>query len=167
MSRRAVANLVALLIARLACVLLAAAGQPWLGTSILLTVTLASVRSTNHAKLLAIAAAAGFAGEWALHSAGITGYPPQAWTNAPIPLWTVALWLNVASIVRAAFPLLQDRFVLITMLGALAGPASYWTEERLGAITLNPDPAVWITGTGALCLVAAPLFTRLAEPLGS
>ena len=163
MSRPIVAHLVALLLARLACVLLIAAGHPWLGASMLLAVSLTPVRSTQHAKLLAIAAALGFAGEWALHAAAVTGYPPPAWTNAPVPLWTVALWINFASTTRAALPLLQDRFVLITMIGALAGPASYWIEERLGAITLNPDQAIWIVGTGALCLLAAPLFVLLAS----
>ncbi len=68
-------------------------------------------------------------------------------------------------VVRAATPYCPLRLCTSRYLNALApaGPASYWTAERLNAITLNPDPAVWIVGAGALSMVAAPMFVALAS----
>ena len=49
------------------------------------------------------------------------------------------------------------------MAGALAGPLSYWGGQRLGAITLNPEPAIWMGGVGLLWAVATPMLVWLAE----
>ncbi len=162
MSRLSIANLAAFQIVWFACVYSAAAGAPWLGVAAL-AASLALQFRTMDVKLFGAAAALGLGGEWALHAVAVTGYPPQAWTGEPIPAWMIALWVNFASTLKASLAWLQGRYVFATMAGAVAGPVSYWGGERLGAITLHPDPAVWIGGVGLLWALATPLLVWLSE----
>jgi preprotein translocase subunit Sec61beta len=167
MPLRSIANLIGFQSVWAACVLFAAAGRPWLGVAVLagviglhLMFPVAPVKQES--KLLAVAAALGLAGEWALHALAVTGYPPQVWTGEPIPAWMIALWVNFAATLHSSLAWLEDRFVLATMLGAVAGPLSYWGGERLGAIALYPNPVVWIAGVGLLWAVATPFLVWYA-----
>ena len=160
---RTLLNLAAFQAVWFACVLFAAAGRPWLGVAALGVSLVAQYRSTRAAKLLGTAALLGLAGEWALHAAAVTGYPPQAWTGEPAPAWMVALWVNFASTLQSSLKWLQGRYVFATVLGAIGGPLSYWGGEQLGAITLNPDQGVWFCGVGILWALSTPLLVWIAE----
>lgn len=150
-----------------ALVLSAAAGHPWWGVAAAAASaaawSLAAVAPRRELLLLAGAGLLGLAGETLLHRAAVTGYPPQAWTGEPVPAWMVGLWVNFATTLHVSLAWLRGRFVAATMAGAIAGPASYFGGERLGAITLNPEPAVWIAGIGLLWALATPLLVWLAE----
>ena len=157
-------NLIIFQVVWLACVLGAAQGYPWLGVVALAGhFRVVAARPRQEGLLLGAAAALGLAGEWALHAAAVTGYPPQAWTGWPVPVWMIALWINFACTLHASLAWLQGRFVFATMAGAIAGPLSYWGGERLGAITLHPDPAIWMGGVGLLWAVSTPALVWLAE----
>ena len=169
MNPRTLANLAGFQAVWFACVLFAAAGRPWFGVAVLAVVLALHFRLSpadkrpREVKLLAGAALLGLSGEWALHAAAVTGYPPQAWTGEPAPAWMVALWINFAATLHSSLAWLRGRFVFATMAGALAGPLSYWGGQRLGAITLNPEPAIWIGGVGLLWAIATPMLVWLAE----
>lgn len=168
MPLRTAANLIGFQTVWFSCVLFAAAGRPWFGVVVLAAVVALHLHFAvapwkRELKLLAGAAALGLGGEWLLHAAAVTGYPPQVWTGEPVPMWMVALWVNFASTLHSSLAWLQGRFVLASMAGALAGPLSYWGGARLGAIALHPDPAIWIAGVGLLWAVATPMLVWLAE----
>ncbi|MBM3793986.1 MAG: DUF2878 domain-containing protein [Acidobacteria bacterium] len=169
MPLRSFANLIGFQLVWFTCVLGAAAGMPWLGVGVLLGVLaghfvfpVAAWR--RELALLGAAALLGMAAETLLHQgAAVVGYPPQAWTGAPAPSWMVALWINFAATLHGCLAWMQGRIPAAALAGALAGPLSYWGGERLGAITLHPDPVHWIVGIGLVWATATPVLIWLAE----
>lgn len=164
---RTVINVAAFQAVWFALVLMAARGWPWLGLAVLgasLAWHFHSARAPGRElRLLAAAAGLGLAGETALHWSAVTGYPPQAWTGEPVPVWMVGLWVNFATTLHVSLAWLRGRFVAAALAGAAAGPLSYFGGQRLGAITLHPEPLVWITGIGLLWAIATPALVWVAE----
>lgn len=164
---RTLINLAGFQISWFALVMLAAAGRPWLGMAVLGMAVVWNLYSApalrQELQLLGVAAAVGLAGETALHWAAVTGYPPQAWTGEPVPVWMIGLWINFATTLHVSLAWLSGRYVAATLAGAVAGPLSYFGGQRLGAITLHPEPLVWIIGIGLLWAMATPLLVWVAE----
>lgn len=167
MTSRTLLNLVGFQACWFALVLLAAAGHPWLGMAVLAVAVAwnlyAASAPARELQLLGAALLLGLAGETALHWAAVTGYPPQAWTGEPVPVWMVGLWINFATTLHVSLAWLRGRLVMATLAGAVAGPLSYFGGQRLGAITLHPEPLIWIVGIGLLWAVATPLLVWAAE----
>ncbi|MDG2036369.1 MAG: DUF2878 domain-containing protein [Pseudomonadales bacterium] len=53
------------------------------------------------------------------------------------PLWLSALWLLFASTLNHCFSWLQGRWFLAVLLGATAGPFSYWAGTNLSDVSLG------------------------------
>ncbi|MBM3737226.1 MAG: DUF2878 domain-containing protein [Acidobacteria bacterium] len=139
------------------CVIPAAAGMPWIGIAVCLVWAWLYRRDVQ---LLCAAAGIGLAAETALYSTGSTAFPPQTWIGAPVPLWMAALWVNFAATLNESLSWLSGRYAAGALLGAVAGPLSYWAGERLGAIQVNRPWAValtWALATPALLYAARQL----------
>jgi len=80
---------------------------------------------------IALSAAIGCLLDSSLHSFGILRFAETA--GFGIPLWLVALWLLFATTLNHSLRWLQARGWLAMLLGAAAGPLSYWGGEQLGA----------------------------------
>jgi hypothetical protein len=53
--------------------------------------------------------------------------------GASVPLWLVALWALFATTLNHSLRLLQQHLRWAALLGAVAGPLSYWSGVALGA----------------------------------
>lgn len=76
----------------------------------------------------------------------------------PAPLWLAALWLSFSTLFLHGLQWLQDRLWFAAGLGAVAGPATYYSGTVLGAATPGlPGSAVWLL-YGVLWAILLPLF---------
>jgi hypothetical protein len=79
------------------------------------------------------------------------------------PLWLVALWAMLATILRESLSWLAGRYGLAALLGAIAGPLSYLGGVKLGAATMNPNRAFSIAALATGWAVAMPILIFLAH----
>jgi hypothetical protein len=149
---RRAANFVGFQLVWLACVLWRDWGLAVFATVLALHLALVPDRA-RELRLLVAAGAAGWAAELAMRASGATSFASGA-----VPAWMVALWVNFASTLNWSLDWLRGRFALAALLGAVAGPLSYWGGERLGALSV-PRPLVvglvWAVATPALVWLAA------------
>jgi len=171
---RLIVNVVGFYVGWFACVLGAAHGQAWVGAAVfaaLLTFHLVLQRPWRAELLVAAAACAlGLALESALIALGV--YAPKRFV-LPTPLadvWLIALWGNFALLLNVALRGLQARLALAGLLGAVGGPAAFYSGERLGALTLTRPlmgsllmlTVAWALATPALLRLAGALRSRFA-----
>lgn len=80
-----------------------------------------------------------------------------------IPVWLACLWLLFATSILHSFAWLQHRLLLASILGAVAGPLSYFAGGKLGAaIFYEPSslPLLVIAGGWAVILPLCLYFSR-------
>ena len=153
--RATVLNFLGFQLVWFACVLGAAAGYPWLGP-VLLAAVLALQRTRLSPKLLIAAAVTGFAAESIMTATGSIAFH----NASSVPAWMVALWINFAATFGISLAWLEERYLIGSDLGAIAGPLSYFAGEKLGAITIHNAPAI-----GVEWAIATPLLLWLAKVL--
>jgi hypothetical protein len=81
------------------------------------------------------------------------------------PAWMSALWMIFATTLRGALGWMDGRYGLAFLLGALAGPGSYYAGARLGAIGLNEKLAFSLTVLAAVWAVTLPALFWLSRHL--
>ena len=59
-----------------------------------------------------------------------------ATTAVWVPLWLVCLWLGFATTLKHALAWLQNKLILASALGAIAGPFSYYAGAQLSGVEL-------------------------------
>lgn len=94
--------------------------------------------------------------------AGLIRY---AWTlegQALPPIWIAALWFGFGTLPNASLAWLKGRWFLQAVLGAVAGPLTYWTGVKLGAATL-PGDGGGLFAIGLAWALALPAIFLLAE----
>lgn len=67
---------------------------------------------------------------------GVYSYNGSSYPNWIVPLWFLALWALFASTLHYSLSWLNHRYVLAALLGAVAGPLSYFGGEKIGAINI-------------------------------
>lgn len=141
-------------------------GMPWLGV-ILVPVVLAIHVATSpgrQAELMLILAsgALGFCVDTLLVTFGV--FSPAAYLlPAPFsPPWMVLLWMNFAITLNVSLKRLHGRYILSALLGAVAGPAAYYSGAKLGATTVLPDLSDLLV-LSALWAIAVPVLFWIAE----
>jgi hypothetical protein len=98
-------------------------------------------------------------------AAGLISYAGTAEGQVLPPVWIAALWFGFATLPNASLAWLKGRWATQALLGALAGPLTYWTGVKLGAASL-PDPAQGALLAIALAwALALPVIFLLAEAL--
>jgi Protein of unknown function (DUF2878) len=161
-----IVNFVAFQIGWFACVLGAAWGRPWTGTAIAAAVVALHLwrvaRPAQELKLIAAALAIGLAWDSLLVNVRLVTFEFGFPLEYAAPQWILALWALFATTLNVSLRWLHGRWVVAALLGAAAGPLSYWAGMRLGALVL-PDvlPALLALAVG--WGVMTPLLLFLAR----
>lgn len=168
MLTKKIINVIVFQIAWFAAVLGAGHGMPWLGVvvvPIVLGLHLALSPDWRPELLLALSAAAmGFCFDTILVSAGVFA-PVFFLLPEPFsPPWMVMLWVNFATTLNVSLGFLRGKYFFAGILGALGGPAAYYSGARLGAMTEVPG-VVDLVVLGIAWAAAVPLLFALAKRL--
>jgi hypothetical protein len=163
------ANILAFQIGWFSCILGAAWGWPMAGPLVVVALVALhlylSAAPVGEAPLLFVVAFVGTVID-SLHAAwGVVsfhGNQPFPWV---CPLWMSALWMIFATTLRGALGWMEGRYRLAFVLGALAGPGSYYAGARLGAIALNENLAFSLTVLAAVWAVTLPGLFWLSRHL--
>jgi len=165
---RVLANVVAFQVGWFACVLGAAAGQPWLGPAIVAAAVAAHLgmarRPGAEAGLIALMGMLGTLLDSVPVAAGWLAYPHGQMVAWFAPVWITALWALFATTLNVSLRWLRGRYWLAGLLGALAGPASYAAGAALGALEVR-SAAGALSGLAALWGLALPGAVWLAQRL--
>lgn len=148
-----------------ACVLGAAADQPWIGVAAVAAVVVWHVRQfpaggpaesprRRAIALVGLALAIGVVWDTLLAAAGWVVYAAPGPLGAPwAPAWILALWALFATTLGEPMRWLHGRPFTAAAFGAIGGPLSYAAAARLGACSF-PDPtaamAVLAVGWGVV-----------------
>jgi hypothetical protein len=160
---RVVANFVFFQIGWFACVLGGANGWPWTGSAIAAAVVAGHIASARQPlpelKLAGIAVLIGVFLDSALAALGWVSYAPGTVIPDIAPNWILMLWALFATTLNVSFNWLKGRWLLATMLGAIAGPLAYWAGVRLGALQFTePMQAVAALAVGWGAVIPALLW---------
>jgi hypothetical protein len=159
-------NILGFQIGWFACVLGGANQLPWLGVLIsCLVIFIHLSRTPDRAfecKFLGVAVIIGIIFDGIPQSLGwITFSPVTFWPDVLPPPWMIMLWALFASTMNISLSWLHDRKVLAMFIGAVAGPLSYWSGARLGALQLsNPSAAIIYLSIGWAAIV--PVLLKIA-----
>jgi len=141
MSPRAIGllfNFIAFQLGWFACVLGAARGWPLTGTAIAALIVVwhivRAARPAEELKLIAVALLIGVLWDSTLIALGLTDFSSGTLLVGLAPPWILALWALFATTLNLSLRWLRQRWLLAALLGAVAGPLSYWAGARLGAV---------------------------------
>ena len=147
----ALVNFVLFQLGWFACVIGAGRGAPAAGTIFALLIVVAHVvraaSPIEEMKLLGVALALGLVWDSALASTGWIRFTSGVVVDGVAPPWILALWALFATTLNVSLGWLKGRPLVAALLGAVAGPLSYWAGARLGAIEFEAL-------TPALCALA-------------
>lgn len=158
-----------------AMVLGAARGYPWAGAAAGLTLLTCHVLlSRERRPEILTALSVGFLGTLAdsLQAfAGVFVFESGYWSYWVVPFWLTVMWMQFATLFHFALRWLSGRYLLSALLGALGGPAAYWTGQRLGGVifpmgvlhSLLILSVVWFVMM-PLCVLVAERFQPLRTP---
>jgi hypothetical protein len=163
---RLLINFAAFQIGWLACVIGGAQQMPWLGTGLALAIISLhlwlSPRPRQELALVLTAGVIGAAWDSLLVTFGWLVYPSGTLIANTAPHWIVALWMVFATTLNVSMRWLRQRWLLAAVLGAIAGPLSYFIGYRLGGVEF---PQFWtsmlVLGLGWAVLM--PVLMALAE----
>jgi hypothetical protein len=80
------------------------------------------------------------------------------------PIWIAALWFGFGTLPNASLAWLKGRWKTQALLGAIAGPLTYWTGVKLGAATI-PEGGGALFAIGLAWAMALPAIFLMAEAL--
>jgi hypothetical protein len=133
-----ITNFVAFQCGWLACVLGAAHGWPFAGTAAAAAIVawhvLRALRPAEELKLIVIALAIGVLWDSSLAALGWIDFTSGTLIAGLAPPWILALWALFATTLNVSLEWLKAKTLMAALLGAIAGPLSYWAGVRLGAI---------------------------------
>ena len=148
------------------CVLGAAWGRPWLGTFLGLALALAHLAMVRDRRgegaLLLGALILGVLVDTAHLRMGTLVFQGGFLHPDFAPPWLLVLWLQFASTLRFSMHWLSGRYILGSLLGAVAGAMAYWAGVRLGAAALGPETATALLRIGLSWGLAMPLLILMA-----
>ncbi|CEN55676.1 DUF2878 domain-containing protein [Candidatus Methylopumilus turicensis] len=159
-------NIIGFQIGWFSCVLGAANQRPWMGVFIACLVLSIHLAKSSDArfefKFLITALIIGIIFDGIPQSLGwITFNPVSYWPNILPPPWMIMLWALFASTLNISLSWLQNKNIVAILIGAVAGPVSYWSGARLGALTLsNANAAMIYLAIGWGLIV--PLLLKIA-----
>ncbi|MFZ9642602.1 MAG: DUF2878 domain-containing protein [Candidatus Methylopumilus sp.] len=135
-------NLIGFQVAWFSCVLGSANQQPWLGVLVgclVLAVHLSRCdKPLFEVRLLIAASVIGLIFDGIPKSLGWISFTPVSfWPDVLPPPWMVILWALFASTINVSLNWLKHKNLLAILIGAIAGPVSYWSAVRLGALHFN------------------------------
>lgn len=148
------------------CVLGAAWGRPWFGTILGLALALAHLALVRDRReegaLLFGALALGVVVDTAHLRMGTLVFQGGFLHPDFAPPWLLVLWLQFASTLRFSMHWLSGRYIIGSLLGAVAGALAYWAGVRLGAAAFGPDTVTSMLRIGLSWGLAMPLLILMA-----
>lgn len=112
--------------------------------------------------LVGLCSALGLAMDLGWQAAGLLDFTGDL--IGPLPPWLLLLWLFFSGTLLRSLAFLQDRLLLAAVLGAVAGPFSYWVGMRLGAAqSVHPPWQVALAMAPAWAMLL-PLLAWLCRP---
>lgn len=163
---RLMANIILFQLGWFTCVWGAAHEMAWAGTVIAALIValhlMCTARPGEELKLVVVAIFIGTVLDSVVLATGILQFRSGTFISGVAPHWVLALWALFATTLNVSLSWLHGRWMLAMLLGAIAGPLSYWGGVKLGAVAfLQPQPAVMeLTIEWAL---AMPLLMFLAK----
>lgn len=158
-------NFLTFQLAWFATVFFAAAGRPYVGVLVTCVwvfchLHAAGNRRVAELQLFVIAGVTGYLIDSIQVLAGNMSFPLHTLLGGPSPLWMVALWVNFAATLNYSMKWLHGHPVLAALLGAIAGPLTYYTGSQLGAIEIKGNIALFMIALQ--WLIATPLLVWFA-----
>jgi hypothetical protein len=148
-----------------ACVLGGANQMPWLGTLVAVLIVSwhlsLAPRPGREFTLLAAVGALGALWDSLLVATGWLDYPSGTLLNNTAPHWIVAMWVLFASTLNVSLRWLRGRWMLGTVLGAVAGPLAYYAGAKLGGVVIV-EPVFALTALALGWAAFVPLLIRLS-----
>ena len=146
-----------------------AAGRPWLGSLPVLCVVaihllLNRARLRPEVALILAVTLFGALLETGFMGAGLIHYAGTAAGQVLPPIWIMALWFGFGTLPGASLAWLKGRWFLQALLGAIAGPLTYWGGAKLGAATLPPGGGA-LFAIGLAWALALPAIFQLSEAI--
>jgi hypothetical protein len=161
-------NAVAFQLGWFACVLGGANQLPWLGTLVAALIVAwhlsLAPRPGREVALLAAVGALGALWDSLLVAAGWLEYPSGTLLSNTAPHWIVAMWVLFASTLNVSLRWLRGRWMLATLLGAVAGPLAYYAGAGLGGVVIT-EPLLAFTALAAGWAAFVPLLIWLSTRL--
>jgi hypothetical protein len=160
-------NIIAFQIGWFACVLGGANHLAWLGTLVAMVILTRHIVTSENVifefRLITIAMIIGLVFDSIPQSLGwITFAPVDFWPDALPPPWMIILWGLFASTMNISLSWLKTKFWLALILGATAGPITYWSGSRFGALQLvQPLSAMIYLSLG--WALAVPTLLKIAS----
>jgi hypothetical protein len=167
-----VTNLLSFAIGWFACVVGAANGTPSYGVGVaamLLALNILVAEDPIHqARIIVIVGALGFVIDTILGLAGIFVFAPRASNPSWLcPIWMVAIWMMFGSMLNASLAWLAAHGAIASIVGAIAGPLSYLTAAKMGAIALPGRVAPRLAILVIVWAVVFPTLLRFSNPRGN
>jgi len=132
----------------------------WLVLPWLVLFLMANRQPTVLLRFLLLATAAGVMLDHLLLWCGVLVFAHQTYI---LPFWLWMVWLAFAISLKGYLSWLSDFTRLQMVLGAVAGPLSYWAGAKLGAVSVGFDLA-WALGLLALLWAfGLPLLFKLSR----
>ncbi|MDQ6619440.1 MAG: DUF2878 domain-containing protein [Pseudomonadota bacterium] len=163
---RVAINFAAFQLAWFACVAGAARGTPWLGVFVAMAAVAAhasiSARPRRELVLVLVAIAFGAVYDSSIAALGWITYNSGEFVPGIAPHWILALWALFATTLNVSLRWLRGRRVAAALVGAVAGPLSYYAGERLGALVLvEPVAATLALAVG--WAIFTPVLIEIAQ----
>lgn len=161
-------NLVMFKLGWVACVGLAAAGQPlWatLAVAFVVTLHLAGVPVVvKEALLLAASAVIGLAWESLLVWSGLLSYPASGEVAPLAPYWIVAMWVLFATTINHGLRWAKRSWMIAAVAGMVGGPMAFYGGAAMGAVEFS-HTLLALAAIGAGWAVLMPLLTLIADTI--
>ena len=163
---RLVVNFMAFQLGWFACIRGAASDMPAAGATIAALVVgvhlFCAVRPLEEFKLVVVAVMAGAVFDSLLLATGLLQFHSGTFIPGLAPYWILALWALFATTLNVSLAWLRGRWLLAAVLGAIAGPLSYWAGAKLGAVMfVQTVPA--IAAMAVEWAIAMPLLMFFAK----
>jgi hypothetical protein len=147
-----------------------ATGHAWLGSVPALLVVLLHLAMNRpyilrEVKLIAAVTLFGTLIETGFMGAGFLTYAGTEPGQMLPPVWVIALWFGFGTLPNASLAWLRTRPFLQVLMGAIAGPLTYWGGAEMGAATLSQNAGSALFGIGFAWALALPVIFMLADAL--
>lgn len=166
-----VTNLLSFGIGWFACVVGAANGTPSYGIAVaamLLALNILVAEDPVHeARVIAAVGAIGFVLDTVLAFFGVFVFDPR--TSNPswlCPLWLVALWMMFGSTLTASLAWLATRRAVAAIIGAIAGPLSYFAAAKMGGLAIPERVAPRVAILAIVWAFVLPGLLKVADRRG-
>lgn len=161
-------NLVMFKIGWVACVGLAAAGQPlWATTAVAAVVALHLLNvpvKVKEALLLSSAAVIGLAWESLLVWSGLLSYPASGEFSPLAPYWIVAMWVLFATTINHGLSWAKRSWHVSALAGMVGGPMAFYGGAAMGAVEFSHTLAA-LAVIGAGWAILMPLLVLVSDTI--